>query len=225
MSAIEQYVRQVMEFVSPASPERGAIEVDLRTHLHEGAAESDAATAISRMGAPRDVAIAYLREKPLLPTTVGKRLLAFLVDVALGATLVVSTLALVVANGLGLLALSRESEPQAAGIILLLFIVGVGSISALSLMYFPLMEWRFGQTLGKKLLGIHVVNDDGLAVGLGAAVVRRIPFFLEFFWIDAVVALFTERRQRAFDLVARTLVVESTPTGATRSAAPPAAAA
>ena len=39
------------------------------------------------------------------------------------------------------------------------------------------------------------------------AIVRRIPFFLEFFWIDAIVAIFTERKQRAFDLVAGTIVV------------------
>lgn len=209
MSAIEAYVRQVMELIPPASPERGAIEVDLRSHLEEtAAAESSVNAAVSRMGAPRDVALAYGRETRLNPASFGQRVLAFAIDVLVGATVVAATLFLVLANGLGLLGLARSSEPQAVGLSALFVILGVASISALSLMYFPLMEWRFGQTLGKKLVGIHVVTVDGLACGLGAAVVRRIPFFLEFFWIDAIVALFSERRQRAFDMVAGTLVVE-----------------
>lgn len=224
MSAIEGYVRQVMEFVPPALPERGAIEIDLRAHLEEGAAEASPEIAVSRMGAARDVAVGYLRARPLQPTTIGKRMLAFLVDVALGVTLVASTLLLVVAN-FGLVALSADNDVQLGGLALIGVIVAVGSVSALSLMYFPLMEWRFGQTLGKKLMGIHVVRADGLAIGLGAAVVRRIPFFLEFFWIDAVVALFTERRQRAFDLVAGTLVVEGAGAGSPRQVTRPVPAA
>ena len=45
-------------------------------------------------------------------------------------------------------------------------------------------------------------------IGWGAAIVRRLPLFLEIFWIDAVFALFTRNRQRAFDLLAKTVVVE-----------------
>lgn len=227
MSAIAIYVRQVMDFVPPASAERGAIEVDLHAHLEEtAAAEGSVAAAIARMGAPRDVALGYLRETPSRPASFGSRVLAFLADVLVGAIVVATTVLLLSPYGLGLLGSPSEGDaPAAVGLGFLVVILVAACISALSLLYFPLMEWRFGQTLGKKILGIHVVTADGLACGLGAAAVRRIPFFLEFFWIDAIVALFTERKQRAFDLVAGTMVVECEPAAQRHSVAPEAVSA
>ena len=100
--------------------------------------------------------------------------------------------------------------------IALVAVIGCGFVASLALLsigYFPVLEWRFGQTLGKYLLGIYVVGEDGLRPSLPATIVRRIPFFLEFFWVDAIVAFFTERNQRAFDLVARTVVVENRTSG------------
>ena len=39
---------------------------------------------------------------------------------------------------------------------------------------------------------------------------RNLPWLLEFFWIDALFALFTDKRQRAFELLSKTRVVRST---------------
>ena len=41
----------------------------------------------------------------------------------------------------------------------------------------------------------------------GQAVVRQLPVLFQFFWIDVLFALFTERRQRAFELLSKTRVV------------------
>ncbi len=57
-------------------------------------------------------------------------------------------------------------------------------------------------------MGLYVVAQDGTRLSLGRVLVRRVPFVFEFFWLDALVALFTRRRQRAFDLVAGSLVVQ-----------------
>lgn len=224
MSAIDEYVRQAMENIPPALAERGRIEVDLRAHLEETVAgEGTVQAAIARFGAPAEVARGYLADLPMRPASIGVRVVALGIDVTLGLLLFGILAALYAAYAFALSGpLDGEIQPVVlfgvASNIVLIAVVGlIATISLLSLLYFPLLEWRFGQTLGKRVMGIHVVADDGTAVGLGQAIVRRIPFFLEFFWIDAIVALFTERQQRAFDLVARTMVTE---VGEARASAP-----
>lgn len=220
MSAIDEYVRQAMEHVPPALAERGRIEVDLRAHLEETVAgEGTVQAAIARFGAPGEVARGYLADLPARPATIGKRVAAFLLDVGVGILIVGAAALLLSLNAVTLAAMFDGSNwnSLSGGMFVFFVIALIATISLLSLLYFPLLEWRFGQTLGKRVMGIHVVADDGTALRLGQAIVRRIPFFLEFFWIDAVVALFTERRQRAFDLVARTMVTE---VGEARATAP-----
>ena len=46
-----------------------------------------------------------------------------------------------------------------------------------------------------------------MVISLGQAFLRQLPFFAQFFFIDALFALFTERRQRAFELLTRTRTV------------------
>jgi uncharacterized RDD family membrane protein YckC len=55
------------------------------------------------------------------------------------------------------------------------------------------------------------VREDGSRIGWGAAILRRLPFFMNFFPIDAAFIFFTARRQRAFDKVAGTLVIGCRP--------------
>lgn len=215
MNAVNEYARQVMDLIPPAHPERDRIELDLRAHLEETVAELEGSpsAAFDRMGDPREVALAYLAEIPMRYAGVGRRVVAFFVDMLAGFA-VLGTVAALCLLVFGALAVVEESTqagaPEAS--IAFLVVLGIGfaaSLAVLSIAYFPVLEWRFGQTLGKYLLGIYVVGEDGLRPSLPATIVRRIPFFLEFFWIDALVAFFTERNQRAFDLVARTLVVEN----------------
>lgn len=211
MSAMDEYVRQVMQQIPPAAAERGRIELDLRSHLEETVAgEGTLSAAVARFGSPADVARGYLADLPLQPASVGKRIVAFLLDVCFGILVLGAAGLLLSLNALTLAALFDGGDWNSlSGGVFILFVIGlIATISLLSLLYFPILEWRYGQTLGKRALGIHVVRQDGTALDLGPAIVRRIPFFLEFFWIDAIVALFTERTQRAFDLVAGTMVVE-----------------
>lgn len=219
MNAINEYARQVMDLIPPAHPERDRIELDLRAHLEETVAELEGSpsAAFDRMGDPREVALAYLAEIPVRYAGVGRRVLAFLIDMLAGFA-VFGTVAAMGLLIFGLLAVGEELTETGPPEMTMAFLIVVGggfvaSLALLSIAYFPLLEWRFGQTLGKYLLGIYVVGEDGLRPSLTATIVRRIPFFLEFFWIDAIVAFFTARNQRAFDLVARTVVVENRVTG------------
>ena len=215
MNAINEYARQVMDLIPPAHPERDRIELDLRAHLEEAVAELDGSprAAFERMGDPRQVALGYLAEIPLRFAGVGRRLIAFLLDMLAGFA-VLGTVAAMCLLLFGVFAITEEATssgpPETSLAFLVVVAIGFGlSLAIMSICYFPVLEWRFGQTLGKYLTGIYVVGEDGLRPSLPATIVRRIPFFLEFFWIDALVAFFTERKQRAFDLVARTVVVET----------------
>lgn len=71
--------------------------------------------------------------------------------------------------------------------------------------------WRRGATPGKRVMGLVVVEDNGLPVSLGASVVRnllRAVDFMPFFYGAGVVSLLLTRDfKRLGDLVAGTRVV------------------
>lgn len=70
-----------------------------------------------------------------------------------------------------------------------------------------------GQTLGKKLIGIKVVKENGDEIDWGSAIVRNIPGIFSFGALAYLVALLsiamTDHRQRLFDTLANTVVVDA----------------
>ena len=70
-------------------------------------------------------------------------------------------------------------------------------------------EATYGKTVGKHLRGLRVVTESGTRISTGQAIVRNLPWLLEVWWIDALFALFTDKRQRAFELLSKTRVVQS----------------
>ncbi len=46
---------------------------------------------------------------------------------------------------------------------------------------------------------------------MGQAFVRGLPLFLEVFWLDALCVFFTDKRQRAVELLSHTRVVVADP--------------
>ena len=78
----------------------------------------------------------------------------------------------------------------------------------IALFYFPLLEWRFGKTLGKHLLRIRVVRETGSPISLGQAFVRRLSYYFEMLVIDALFIPFTDKKQRALDIIAKTVVAK-----------------
>jgi membrane protease YdiL (CAAX protease family) len=72
--------------------------------------------------------------------------------------------------------------------------------------YFVVAEWRWGQTLGKRALGIRVAGEPGSRVSWGRAVVRNLLLV-----VDVIAGLFliplSARRQRLGDRLAHTVVL------------------
>ena len=81
---------------------------------------------------------------------------------------------------------------------------------ALGLGYYIVCEAATGATLGKRIVGIRVLGEDGEQVTFGAAVVRnllRLVDALFFYLVGAVFALTSARGQRLGDRAAHTIVV------------------
>jgi uncharacterized RDD family membrane protein YckC len=81
---------------------------------------------------------------------------------------------------------------------------------ALGLGYYVLCEAATGATLGKRIVGIHVVGEDGKQLTFGASLVRnlvRLVDCLFFYLVGGVFALTSPRGQRLGDRAAHTLVV------------------
>ena len=205
--AAEEYIRTVLKHIPPPLPERDRIAMELRSHLEEriaGGAPVD--DAVARMGPAEEVAREYLAQVEFTDASVLERTGAFVLDLALGV-MVLSPGWI----GLWFLITRMRDVENLLAIpvfpIAFFFSVVVLAVAVLSVIYFPVMEAIYGHTLGKRLVGIYVTQEKGEAVGWVPAILRRLPFLLEIFWIDAIFALFTKRNQRAFDLVARTVVV------------------
>lgn len=197
MTTAHDYVERVLSCLPRATPRRAEIAVELRDHIDEGLARGEPLDRVlAHLGAPSDLALSYLSEIPLEPAGFAPRVLAKLVDAALVAIATLSVIALSW--------FSRDDALRAAWVIVALLGGGVGWF-----LYTVLAEHLRGATLGKWLTGLHVVRESGARIGLGQAVVRQLPLALQFFWIDALFALFTDRRQRAFELLSKTRVVRA----------------
>jgi uncharacterized RDD family membrane protein YckC len=77
--------------------------------------------------------------------------------------------------------------------------------------YFFIQEASFSTTIGKRLLGIEVVDSAGQPITLRAAFLRTLLRFIDalpcFYLVGGVITLLMPQRQRIGDLVAQTLVV------------------
>ena len=130
-----------------------------------------------------------------------ERLFAFFGDVGVLVCLSLPVVGLLFVSG------ALSSEPSAPSV-LWLFACGlvVMALAGLCIFYFPLLESHFGKTLGKHLMRIRVLRESGAPIGLGQAFVRRLSFYFDMLWIDALFIPFTDKRQRALDIVAKTVV-------------------
>lgn len=81
---------------------------------------------------------------------------------------------------------------------------------ALGIGYYIVCEAATGATLGKRMVGIRVVDEDGDRVTLGAAVIRNLLRLIDalfFYLVGFLFALTSARGQRLGDRAAHTIVV------------------
>lgn len=83
----------------------------------------------------------------------------------------------------------------------------------LGICYYVFAEAYTGMTVGKRIVGIRVVDEDGTDIGFGAAVVRNVLRLVDglfFYLVGAIVASSSPRGQRLGDRAAHTVVVRRT---------------
>jgi uncharacterized RDD family membrane protein YckC len=136
---------------------------------------------------------------------IGARILALIFDSIIGTVLFFGIMFVFFFIGA---AGSQASETAGGSIILF----GILAAFLVSMGYFLLLEGLWdGYTLGKKLMGIKVVKEDGSECGLGASILRnllRIIDYLPFYYLlGFIVMAMSDKRQRVGDRAAGTVVV------------------
>jgi uncharacterized RDD family membrane protein YckC len=145
-----------------------------------------------RLQTPEGVSFSFILASP------ASRMLACLVDVAVtGACSKILTMALAL--------LAVISKDLANGLMIVAYF-------AVTIFYGILCEsaWR-GQTLGKRLLRLRVIDQTGLRLTLTQVVVRNLLRFVDmlplFYLLGGVTCLFSSRHQRLGDIAADTVVI------------------
>ena len=202
MKSPDRYIDEVIRnaFAAPADLER--LEADLRAHFAEAEEKGEPMSrVIEDLGTPEEVAAALTAEREIQFAGFWERVIAFVGDC--GALLALALPPL----GLAVFLMTRVIPPdtRSNGWTLAVGALGI-AIFGLFVFYFPLLEARFGKTLGKHLLQIRVIRESGAPISLGQAFVRRLSLYFEFLFIDALFVPFTQKNQRALDIVAQTIV-------------------
>jgi uncharacterized RDD family membrane protein YckC len=195
MTTANDYLKAAIDHLPRASNARARIEMELRALVGEQLERGRTLEEISRqLGDPKALAESYLSATPLVAAPLFRRIGAKFLDIAF------IVMALVPALGLAGLTLTSEFAALVvvAGLVGGTVGFGIGTIG---------MEYWLGQTPGKRLLGLQVVRESGAAISLGQAVARQLPMVFQFYWVDVLFAFFTDRQQRAFELLSKTRVV------------------
>ena len=194
----DDYINRVLDAMPRFTPRRAQIAAELRGHIAERMASGQPLdAALGSLGDPAALAASYVSAVPLEPAPHAPRLLAKLVDVALWVVVLVPLLC-----AIWLLGADRPYFP-------ILLFLAIGGTSVGWWIYMVAAEWQTGQTLGKRLFHLVAVREDGTRISGGQAVVRQLPVLFQFYWMDVLFALFTERHQRAFELLSKTRVVHA----------------
>ena len=129
------------------------------------------------------------------------RFLAYAIDL-----LCIQVTLIIVGTVIGMLRIV-SFDLASAVIILAYFIVQIG--------YGIALEWLWrGQTIGKRLLRLRVMDEQGLYLQFNQVVIRNLLRFVDslpaFYLVGGIACLVSRRAQRLGDFVARTVVVRTT---------------
>lgn len=231
-------VRRILARHALGDAERAGITYELMSHLH-AAGEARAAAAgrdevtrqdlelaLMEAGGDEGLAAAFVAPlaKPLARASVPRRAGAFALD-AIGLLLVLAVVHDVLARVLDFVAPGPAPAGEDDGWWGLFpwgyhghdspvshqIVIALASL-ALVLGYFAWTEAREGRTLGKRILELRVMRDDGQPVTMREALIRNVvklqPFLLA---LDTLIMLlaYGKEKQRASDRIARTIVVRA----------------
>jgi uncharacterized RDD family membrane protein YckC len=197
MTTMDDYIRQVVDRMPSGTPLRSQIALELKAMIGERLARGQSMDEVLRqLGDPASFAESYLSAEPLEAAAFWPRAAAKIIDFVV----VASVLALAVV--FRRLRLQSDMGIGVPGLILVFLVV-------ISPLYTVLAEYWAGKTIGKWLMGLRVVRESGARIGLGQAFVRHLALVFQVFVFDCLFALFTEKRQRACELLSKTRVVRA----------------
>jgi uncharacterized RDD family membrane protein YckC len=196
--AVETYIDAVLTCV-PDRADRQRIEAELRARLDPRLSFEQASATY---GEPRALAEFYLAANPLESAPFIRRILAAFIDIP---SVIVSGFLLFY---FAWKAIGRESFITAiiTGNVLAIGL-GFTTLILMSPLYYIISETTTSQTVGKALMGLRTVRESGAKISIGQAIVRQIPLIFSFYGLDILFALFTEKRQRLFEMISKTRVV------------------
>ena len=197
MTTVDLYIDRVLAGLPRATPMRQQIAMELRGHISERLETGQSIDAVlAGLGDPDRLALSYLAAVPLEAAPFMPRIVAKLADCAL----VVALLAIP-------LVFAWLTTDEMLRFVALIATIVLGGFVYVG--YVVVAEYAYGQTIGKRLAGLLVVREDGAPISFGQSIVRQLPVLLQVFWIDVFFVLFTDRRQRAFEMLSKTRVVRT----------------
>jgi uncharacterized RDD family membrane protein YckC len=196
MTTAEEYIARVLDRMPRDTPMREQIALELRGHIAERVAGGrPLAEVLQQLGDTDKLAESYLAAVPLDSAAADERILAKLVDAVVSLAMV-SPIVIIC----WLILPSGSIVP-----VLLIATLVLGS--CILGIYTAIAEATTDQTVGKRMMRLRVVRESGTRISGGQAVVRQLPIVLQVIWVDALFALFTDRSQRAFEMLSKTRVV------------------
>lgn len=214
----QNYLREFERWTAGPAARRAALSAEFAEHLREAEAAGELGSTLERLGPPRDAAKAFAAGHELRPAPLPRRIAAFLLDCAIPALVVIAVIALGTLVGSPHAAhelfdwardLAEERTPL-WGALQITAAVAIGFAGLWWVIGLTIVEWRYGRTPGKAMLGLRVVSEEGIALSFGQAVVRRLTLVFSgpLQIIDWAFALFNPRRQRAVEKLAQTMVIQ-----------------
>lgn len=137
----------------------------------------------------------------------GSRSLAFIIDqfilMAINIAIIVILVLFMEGQGAALMMFDSMTVPVAIAIILI-FLINTG--------YFFVLEYfTGGRTIGKKILGIRVIQDNGHSITLLSSIIRNFMRLIDSlptgYLVGILMIFFHSQHKRLGDMVAGTLVV------------------
>jgi uncharacterized protein len=135
-----------------------------------------------------------------------RRVWAGVIDLTLWITLFIPAAMLLGTSATTGQGASKSTHLSLTGVPALIF-------TLVELAYFVVLEWQFGGTVGKLLLGVRVVDERGRPIGLKQSVIRNVlrvvdafPYVVPYI-IGLLLVAGDQRKRRLGDRAANTLVV------------------
>lgn len=152
-------------------------------------------------------------KKAVVPSSVLRRILAFIIDMLILDFIIFTPFSAVIRKMIpnmdfALVSSALQSNRETANLIFLILTF----VSFFSLLYFALLEYKLGATIGKKILGLEVVPDKG-SMRFWQTIVRTLfifpvfPFIL--FWIiDPLYLAMSGTNQRLLERFSMTRTIQ-----------------